>query len=99
MAIFNCLKVGKRRMYDLGKKLRHRYQNFLDEVYTPDILHARSSEYDRAKASLMLVLNGLFPMSEAIKWHDNMHWQPIPFNYVRKEEDKVSTSTYTTTVV
>lgn len=81
-------------MYLLGKELRKRYNHFLDDTFTSDVIYARTSDYDRTKASLMLLLAGLFPPTEMLKWDDDLHWNPIPFEYVKKSDDMVYTRTY-----
>lgn len=71
---------GKERMYTLGKRLRIRYENFLDAVYTPDDLYATSSIYSRTQTSLQLVLAGLYPpQSTDLEWNANLNWNPISF--------------------
>lgn len=76
-------------MYSLGKEMRKRYKNFLDDTYMTDLIYARSSEYDRTKASLMLFLSGLFPPTKLLRWNDDLNWNPIPFRYVERMNDKV----------
>ncbi|XP_076385518.1 venom acid phosphatase [Megachile rotundata] len=78
---------GKRREYTLGKFLRMKYGRFLGDIYTPDTANCLSSDYDRTKMSLQLVLAGLFPPNKEQKWNAMLNWQPIPANYVRRFED------------
>lgn len=80
-------------MYNLGKVLRQRYDKFLG-VYTPDIVEAWSSNVNRTKTSLQLVLAGLFPPVGLQKWDDGLNWQPIPFNTLPISQDVVSLSIY-----
>lgn len=72
--------AGKRRLYNLGKKLRKKYEHFLDAVYTPDLLYATSTKPPRTKVSLLMLLAGLFPpLSTGFEWDDHINWTPIPF--------------------
>ncbi|KAK4881041.1 hypothetical protein RN001_004360 [Aquatica leii] len=73
--------VGKRMEYTLGKRLRERYGNFLNNLYTPDKVYAISTYRSRAKMSLELVLAGLFPPKRTLlEWEQELNWQPIPFD-------------------
>ncbi|XP_012261649.2 venom acid phosphatase Acph-1-like [Athalia rosae] len=85
----NLLNEGKLREYNLGRALKSRYDEFLGDIYYPAILKARSTDYDRTKMSLQLVLNGLFPPAPIQQWKKGVDWQPIPTEYFRAEEDWV----------
>uniref|UniRef100_V5I8W2 acid phosphatase n=2 Tax=Anoplophora glabripennis TaxID=217634 RepID=V5I8W2_ANOGL len=39
--------------------------------------------------SLQLVLAGLFPPQEDSMWKDGLYWQPVPYNYHQRHQDKV----------
>ncbi|XP_076161881.1 venom acid phosphatase isoform X2 [Ptiloglossa arizonensis] len=80
---------GKRREFQLGKVLRERYLQFLGDVYTPQSVSGLSSDYDRTKMSLQLVLAGLFPPNNEQKWNQQLNWQPIPARYLRRYEDNI----------
>ncbi|KAJ8952968.1 hypothetical protein NQ314_007444 [Rhamnusium bicolor] len=69
--------------------LRSRYNKFLGEYYYPEVVEARSTDYNRTKMSLQLVLAGLFPPRREDMLQDNIYWQPIPYNYVSRSQDKV----------
>lgn len=76
-------------MWNLGQQLRLRYNNFLGVTYVPNILEARSSNVDRTKTSLLIVLAGLFaPFGQQI-WKIGMNWQPIPTIYKERQDDPV----------
>lgn len=77
------------REFQLGQYLRNHYGSYLGDVYTPQLVSALSSDYDRTKMSLQLVLAGLFPPAPIQKWHSNLDWQPIPARYLRRYEDNV----------
>ncbi|KAF2882690.1 hypothetical protein ILUMI_23492 [Ignelater luminosus] len=81
---------GRLREYRLGKALRKRYDRFLGDVYTPTILDAVSTEVNRTKMSLELVLAGLFPpRGTLLEWEKELNWQPIPYNYLKFAEDHI----------
>ncbi|XP_074599223.1 prostatic acid phosphatase-like [Brevipalpus obovatus] len=78
---------GKRRMYEVGKRIRKRYQNFLPHNIR-DVL-VRSSDADRCLESASLVLAGAFPPKDRWVWESNFHWVPIPIHTTPKPEDGV----------
>ncbi|XP_020279224.1 venom acid phosphatase Acph-1-like [Pseudomyrmex gracilis] len=78
---------GKQREYKLGTILHDRYKKFLGDMYIPKIVVGHSSDYDRTKASLQLVLAGLFPPNDRQRWNDNILWQPIPTTYISRVND------------
>lgn len=67
--------------------LRRRYADFLDDKYNPKDIYAISSEDDRTKMSLQLVLAGLYPPSPEFVWNPDLKWMPIPIRYSPKEVD------------
>nr|XP_031828068.1 venom acid phosphatase Acph-1-like [Nomia melanderi]XP_031828078.1 venom acid phosphatase Acph-1-like [Nomia melanderi]XP_031828087.1 venom acid phosphatase Acph-1-like [Nomia melanderi]XP_031828093.1 venom acid phosphatase Acph-1-like [Nomia melanderi] len=80
---------GKQREYRLGRVLHNRYSKFLGSYYTPNTVFGISSDYDRTKMSLQLVLASLFPPNREQKWNPQLNWQPIPTRYLRRAEDNV----------
>lgn len=74
-------------MYQLGKTLRNRYNKFLGLQYTPDIIEATASYYNRTKTSLQLVLASLFPPLEHEMFEPGLNWQPIPFYHNYQKSD------------
>lgn len=83
------LQLGKREEFNIGKELRRKYGSWLGNYYTENILEARSTDTPRTKMSLMLALAGLFPPRGVQKWSNYLNWQPIPFDYEKKENDTV----------
>ncbi|XP_014215458.1 venom acid phosphatase Acph-1-like isoform X2 [Copidosoma floridanum] len=79
--------VGKAQAYELGRALRERYDGFLGPRYRPEELHARSTDYDRTKMTLQLVLAGLYPLRAEQNWSADLAWMPIPFHYAPRELD------------
>lgn len=71
-------------MYDLGKKLRNRYNQYLGDLYLPKYVDARASRFPRAQISLQLVLASLFQPTGRTIWNEDLNWQPIAY-----KEDKV----------
>ncbi|EZA53020.1 hypothetical protein DMN91_002944 [Ooceraea biroi] len=80
---------GKKREYKLGQVLRKRYNTFLGSLYRPRIVVARSSDFDRTKMSLQLVLAALFPPKGIQQWDRLLNWQPIPTSYIPRVDDNL----------
>ncbi|KAK5646341.1 hypothetical protein RI129_004805 [Pyrocoelia pectoralis] len=55
---------GRRRMYQFGQQLKRMYKNSFRSNFTISNVKAVSTEYNRTKHSLQLVLNGLFDEDE-----------------------------------
>ena len=66
-----------KRAYKLGKILREKFNKFLGE-YKPEEVYAFSTDFDRTKISLRMVLSGLYPHPN---WSDYIHWSHIPTYY------------------
>ncbi|XP_012263524.2 venom acid phosphatase Acph-1-like [Athalia rosae] len=81
--------VGKRREYKIGQVLKRRYKDLLGSLYVPRDVYAVSTDCDRTKMSLQLVLAGLFPPGDIQTWHTEIPWHPIPIHYVPTELDIV----------
>lgn len=76
------------REYELGQALRKKYKNFLGDLYLPKLVMGHSSDYDRTKMSLQLVLASLFPpINVQQRWNPALNWQPIPTTYVPRVDD------------
>ncbi|KAL7293285.1 hypothetical protein TKK_0013062 [Trichogramma kaykai] len=70
--------VGKNRAHKLGKMLRRRYDSHLGEYEHGDV-YGYSTDVDRTKMTLQLVLAGLYPPSKVTAWSDSIGWSPIPY--------------------
>ncbi|XP_060531315.1 venom acid phosphatase Acph-1-like [Cylas formicarius] len=81
---------GRRREYRIGTTLRQRYNDFLGDVYDVDLLDARSTNYNRTKMSVELMLAGLFPPKDDQIWLPWLLWQPIPYNYLTFDKELFS---------
>lgn len=87
MGLGQLTNSGKRREYKIGEMLRSRYDKFLGKIYSPETVSAFSSDYDRTKMSLELVLAGLFPPAAIQRWNPNLNWQPVSTRYVKRIDD------------
>ncbi|KAK5649382.1 hypothetical protein RI129_000411 [Pyrocoelia pectoralis] len=83
---------GKMREYDLGKILHERYGHFVG-MYTPDVVEPLSTNVNRTKMSLELVLAGLFPPEAPLIWNQELNWQPIPYNYLTDTDNRMGIPT------
>nr|XP_031841686.1 venom acid phosphatase Acph-1-like isoform X2 [Nomia melanderi] len=80
---------GKMREYLIGKMLRERYDKFLGDVYHPSDVYAQSTDIDRTKVSLQLVLSALYPPNSKQTWNEKLQWLPIPTNYMPEKVDNL----------
>ncbi|CAH1159469.1 unnamed protein product [Phaedon cochleariae] len=82
--------AGKKREYSIGKALRQRYsKKLLGNVYYPNLVEASSTDYNRTKASLLLVVASLFAPEGIETWNHFLNWQPVPYNYRPTNRDEV----------
>nr|XP_034194153.1 venom acid phosphatase Acph-1-like isoform X4 [Osmia lignaria]XP_034194154.1 venom acid phosphatase Acph-1-like isoform X4 [Osmia lignaria] len=75
------------REYRIGQMLRERYNKFLGDIYRPSDVYAFSTDHDRTKTSLQLVLAGLYHPAPAQTWNENLLWIPIPVHYMPEKVD------------
>lgn len=73
-------QVGRHRAYRLGMLLRKEFGTFLGDYPHPSNVFALSTDVDRAKETLDLVLAGLYPVPNAES--DEADWVPVPTFYV-----------------
>ncbi|KAJ8664795.1 hypothetical protein QAD02_006457 [Eretmocerus hayati] len=81
--------AGKRRMFEFGMLLRERYSSQLGSYYNHSLVMARSTDYERTKMSLQLVLASLYPPQKEQIWNPQLNWQPIPTVYVPRNQDSL----------
>ncbi|XP_063984894.1 venom acid phosphatase Acph-1-like [Diachasmimorpha longicaudata] len=81
--------TGKQRAYDLGLRIRARYDDFLGDVYHPHAIMARSSYFDRAKMSLQLVMAAMFPPASIQMWNATFNWQPVVMHQPAGKKDNL----------
>lgn len=88
------LQNGKIQLYELGKKYRSYYANFIPEEYYDKDVYVRSSDKSRCMMSAYTFLAGLYPPTERQMWHPDIPWQPIPVHSLPRELDNVSYSSF-----
>lgn len=75
------VNTGKQRAYTLGKSLRRRYDEFLSKTYFMTETSAYTTDTGRSRASLSLVLAGLYPpRGTPLEWDVQLNWNPINYN-------------------
>lgn len=75
------MQTGRLQGYELGKTLRKRYENYLDDIYNAEDLYAYSSDSERTMSTMQLVLAGLYPPPSSFQWHNTLNWLPISYHY------------------
>ncbi|XP_032513529.2 prostatic acid phosphatase-like [Danaus plexippus] len=85
--------VGKLQLYELGKKYRSYYANFIPEEYFERDVFVRSSDRSRCMMSAYTFLAGLYPPSERQMWHPEIPWQPIPVHSLPAHLDNIVAAT------
>lgn len=80
---------GKRKEYSIGQALRTRYDTHLGKYYTQGLMDSWSTDRNRTKSSLLLVLASLFPPKCSEVWMPNLDWQPVPYNYRLEKDDPI----------
>ncbi|XP_057338065.1 venom acid phosphatase Acph-1-like [Microplitis mediator] len=83
----DMVNSAKLDMYNLGVFLRQRYNYFLGDIFHPEIMRMRTTEYPLSMISGLLVDAGLWPPAEAQKWEANLNWQPVPTDYLAADRD------------
>lgn len=78
---------GKMTEYEIGTMLRQRYNDFLGSIYYPRDVYAVSTDIDRTKMSLQLMLAGLYPPDAMQLWNPDLLWLAIPTHYVPERVD------------
>lgn len=81
----NLNNAGRRRMFELGKFIRRRYDGFLTDNIRET--YSRSSDVDRCIESSHAVLAGLYPPSNRFEWNKELPWIPAPVHTVPAPED------------
>ncbi|XP_013166500.1 PREDICTED: lysosomal acid phosphatase-like [Papilio xuthus] len=85
--------AGKLQLYELGKKYRNYYANFIPEEYYEKDVYVMSSDKSRCLMSAYTFLAGLFPPSDRQTWHPELPWQPIPVHSLPKDLDDIVAQT------
>ncbi|OUC46046.1 histidine acid phosphatase, partial [Trichinella nativa] len=82
-------KLGILQQYQLGRFLRHRYENFLPKNYSSHEVFIRSTDVNRTLMSALANLAALFEPNSDDMWNKNLSWQPIPVHTVPRDLDNV----------
>ncbi|KAF9815032.1 hypothetical protein SFRURICE_010590 [Spodoptera frugiperda] len=85
--------AGKLQLYELGKKYRSYYANFIPEEYCDKDVFIRSSDKSRCLMSAYTFLAGLYPPTERQLWHPELPWQPVPVHSLPRELDNIVAAT------
>ncbi|XP_055697004.1 prostatic acid phosphatase isoform X2 [Phlebotomus papatasi] len=84
--------VGKRQHYELGKWLRNRYGELVNEIYDHNQIYIRSTDVERTLQSALANLAGFYPPKGRDVWLDGMNWQPIPIHTTQEKLDPLLAS-------
>ncbi|KAK4881239.1 hypothetical protein RN001_004558 [Aquatica leii] len=79
---------GKMREYNLGELLNRKYSKFLG-MYVPEQVDAWTTDTNRTKMSLLLVLAALYPPNSPLNWNNELNWQPIPYNIIQLTDHRI----------
>ena len=77
------------REYRIGEMLRKKYNDFLGSVYRPSEVYAFSSDVDRTKESMQLVLASLFKPNDRLRWNSELNWIPVAYNTKPVKDDLI----------
>ncbi|XP_028155951.1 venom acid phosphatase Acph-1-like [Ostrinia furnacalis] len=71
---------GKQRGYLVGQYLRRRYHKFISDLYIPDEIVIRTTDYARTKMTALTALAAMYPPLQPQRWNPVLDWQPIPYS-------------------
>ena len=63
----------------MGEYLRKRYNDTLSQLYLPNEIDVRTTDFARAKMTALAALAAMYPPLPEQKWHAELNWQPIPY--------------------
>nr|XP_026487653.1 venom acid phosphatase Acph-1-like [Vanessa tameamea] len=78
---------GKERAFLVGEYLRNRYNDSISQLYLPDEISVRTTDYARTKMTALVVLASMYPPQAAQKWNPELNWQPIPYDTMEWNND------------
>lgn len=79
---------GKLDMFENGEFIRHRYNDFLGDIYNARITYVLSTDSDRTKMTAQLMDAGIWPPNKEQQWGP-LKWQPIPVRFDNLNEDNL----------
>ncbi|XP_044736807.1 venom acid phosphatase Acph-1-like [Chrysoperla carnea] len=85
----NLTNVGKKQLYEVGKKLRQRYDSLLGPYFIGNELKVLTSTLERTQTSALTLCAGLFPPCDKQIWNKDLMWQPIPYTEIKERNDCV----------
>ncbi|XP_072380482.1 prostatic acid phosphatase-like [Diabrotica undecimpunctata] len=91
MGMGQLTQQGIKKLYNLGRSFRQRYQNFLSDIYSPNEIYVYSSQVDRCLMSAAASLAGLYPPKDFQLWSEHILWQPIPIHTTNIKDDHIIT--------
>ncbi|XP_045766165.1 venom acid phosphatase Acph-1-like [Maniola jurtina] len=81
---------GRQREFVLGELLRHRYNDSISELYLPEEISVRTTDFARTKMSALAVLAALYLPHPVQKWHPDINWQPVPYSTIPYKDDDLA---------
>ncbi|XP_067000756.2 venom acid phosphatase Acph-1 [Anabrus simplex] len=80
---------GKMSQFKQGEYLRKRYDKFLGEIYSPDLIEVLTTGVDRTIMSAQLEMAGMWPPSAEQEWNPELRWQPTSIKSIPLNEDRL----------
>ncbi|GIX85605.1 testicular acid phosphatase, partial [Caerostris extrusa] len=79
--------LGRRQMYNIGKELRQRYNDFI--TANPREVTLQSATDMKSKRSSLCLLSSLYAPTESWEFLPGLKWQPMPIFYITSKDDKL----------
>uniref|UniRef100_A0A0C9RH03 ACPH1_0 protein n=1 Tax=Fopius arisanus TaxID=64838 RepID=A0A0C9RH03_9HYME len=80
---------GRLNVYNSGAFLRHRYDHFLGESYSPNKFWLQSTSSDRTIMTAMILSSALWKPSEKQMFKPELSWQPVVLHYWTRIDDQL----------
>ncbi|XP_065170303.1 venom acid phosphatase Acph-1-like [Atheta coriaria] len=80
---------GQARMFNVGRKLRHRYNDFLGDTYFSNLISSSASNYFRTQMSLQALHAGLFKTNTQNPI-PGFFWQAIPYSIYEQQDHLIA---------
>ncbi|CAG4976599.1 unnamed protein product [Parnassius apollo] len=78
--------VGKRRSFEMGKFIRHRYNDLISPHYNSSELYLRSTDSTRAKMTALIAMAAMYP-AKGQEWMEDINWVPVPYTTLPAKYD------------